>query len=118
MPPRIYLGAPQQPEVLLSRQDWRGPSASWAPSGIGFWFVDVRRDADYAVTLRFERTTQDAAASLNLGSVTERRQVPAGQTSVTFPSIHLPKGPATLEAVIETPNTTNGRHYVEVNFIR
>jgi arylsulfatase A-like enzyme len=41
-PPRIYLGTRFENPVLLTRQDWRGPLASWAEGGLGYWEVDVR----------------------------------------------------------------------------
>ena len=41
VPPRIFLGAPQENPVLLTRQDWRGSGASWGPKGIGYWEVKV-----------------------------------------------------------------------------
>ena len=114
VPPRIYLGAPQQKEVLLTRQDWRGPDASWSPQGIGYWFVDVRRAGGYAVTLRFAKTDQPTIAKFTLGSVKVQQAVAAGETSVVLPKLHLPPGPATLEAVLESGSSQVGMQYVEV----
>jgi hypothetical protein len=102
-PPRIYLGAPQQKEVLLTRQDWRIPSESLPPrQRIGMWFVDVRRAGAYAVTLRFTKTTQPAVARFILADVKTEATVATGETAVNFPHVHLPQGPATLKAVLET----------------
>ena len=41
VPSRIFLGAPQENPVLLTRQDWRGGQADWTPKGIGYWEVKV-----------------------------------------------------------------------------
>jgi len=114
VPPRIYLGAPQQREVLLTRQDWRGQNANWSPTGIGCWFVDVRRAGDYEITLRFAKTNVPALAKFALGVVKFQQEVGAGATSVVLPLLHLPQGPATLEAVLENGSSHVGMQYVEV----
>ena len=41
VPSRIFLGAPQENPVLLTRQDWRGSGANWGPKGVGYWEVNV-----------------------------------------------------------------------------
>lgn len=134
VPPRIYLGMPQQKEVLLTRQDWRVPNAALTRKSIGAWFVDVRRAGDYAITLRFSKTTQPAVARFTLAGVKAEAAVPAGGTAVAFPRIHLPQGPATLESVLETStkqvkvpvpdnpdavagSNRTGMEYVEVKFL-
>ena len=117
VPSRIYLGAPQQGEVLLTRQDWRGPNASWNPKGIGYWFVDVRRAGSYEVTLRFAKLDQPAIAKFMLGSVKFQQEVAVSETSVVLPNLHLPQGPAVLEAVLECGFSQVGMQYVEVKFL-
>jgi arylsulfatase A-like enzyme len=116
-PPRIWLGAPQQLEVTLSRQDWRGPAAGWTPQSIGCWFVDVRRPGRYAVTLRFPRAGQPAEARFELGSVRLQQEVPAGARTAALPVVHLPPGPAKIEAVLESATGKAGVHYVEINYL-
>jgi len=117
VPPRIYLGTPQQGEVLLTRQDWRGPNAAWNPKGIGYWFVDVRRAGSYNITLRFMKTSQPAIAKFMLGSVKFQQEVAASETSVVLPKLHLPQGLATLEAILESGPSQVGMQYVEVKFL-
>jgi len=114
IPPRIYIGAPEQKQVLLTRQDWRGKGAGWTPKSIGHWFVDVRRAGDYGVTLRFAKATDSGVARFTLGSVTTQKEIAAGDTSVVFPSVRLAKGLATLEAVLECGSKQSGMEYVEV----
>jgi len=50
-PPKIVLNG--KSPVLLTRQDWRGDSASWEATGIGHWEVDVKAAGPYDVTLLF-----------------------------------------------------------------
>jgi hypothetical protein len=61
-PPRIYLGTAHENPVLLTRQDWRGPQASWAPGGLGYWEVDVRQAGDYELTLIFPAAVEPGQA--------------------------------------------------------
>ena len=112
IPPRIYLGAPEQKEILLTRQDWRTTNAD--AKDLGCWFVDVRRDGDYQVTLRFAKTKQPAVVRFTLASVTIQQEVAAGETSIVLPKLHLPQGPATLEAVLESGSGQSGMQFVEV----
>ncbi|MGA2660269.1 MAG: arylsulfatase [Verrucomicrobiota bacterium] len=118
VPPRIWLGAPEQAEVLFTRQDWRGPDAGWTPKSIGCWFVDVRRPGEYAVTLRFAKASQPAIARLELGSVRAQQEVGGGATTAIFPGLSLPPGPARLEAVLESAAGRTGMEYVEVRFLK
>jgi arylsulfatase/arylsulfatase A len=118
VPPRIYVGSPQQKEVLLTRQDWRGQNAGWTPKSVGHWFVDVRRAADYEVTLRFAKTGQPAVAKFALGSVAVQKEVGVGETTVLLPKVRLPKGPATIEATLERGSDQIGMEYVWLKFLK
>jgi len=117
VPPRIHLGAPQQKEVLLTRQDGRMPNLTLTSKRIAIWFVDVRRDGDYAITLRFAKTTQRAVARFTLATVKAEAAVPVGETSVSFPRVRLPQGLATLEPVLETGAKQTTMDYVEAKFL-
>jgi arylsulfatase A-like enzyme len=50
-PPRIVIGSEKENPVRLSRQDWRGPKAGWAPGDEGHWEVAFARAGQYRVTL-------------------------------------------------------------------
>ena len=63
VPSRIFLGAPQENPVLLTRQDWRGSGASWGPKGIGYWEVNVVARARYEIKLRFDPLKADGEAT-------------------------------------------------------
>jgi len=117
VPPRIHLGAPQQKEVLLTRQDGRMPNLTLTSKRIAIWFVDVRRAGDYAITLRFAKTTQPAVARFTLATVKAEAAVPVGETSVSFLRVRLPQGLATLEPVLETGAKQTTMDYVEAKFL-
>ncbi len=113
-PPRMHLGTAHEDPVVLTRQDWRGPKASWAADGVGHWEVEVARGGDYSITLRFAATRAAGQAHLKLGSVTHRLPLDAGATECTFDRVKLSAGPARLEAEIHQGEQITGVNYVEV----
>ncbi len=117
-PSRIFLGAPQENPVLLTRQDWRGPAASWGPKGLGYWEVKVVTRARYDVTLQFEPSGTDAEATLSCGSVSLRQPIRAGEAKCVFRKVELPLGPGRLEASVAQGPAARGVQYVEVNRLK
>jgi len=113
-PSRIYLGTPHENPVLLTRQDWRGPQATWGPKGVGYWEVQVATAAAYDVTLRFEALKTDAEATLTCGGASVRLPLKAGATQGTFAGVRLAAGPARLEPTIQHDATPIVVQYVEV----
>jgi hypothetical protein len=113
-PSRIFLGAPQENPVLLTRQDWRGPGASWDPKGVGHWEVKVVSDATYDIKLRFDPLNTNGEATLTCGSVSARQPIKAGDTECLFKSIRLPIGPARFEATLGEGQSVVGVKYVEL----
>ena len=101
MPPRIFLGAAQENPVLLTRQDWRGPRASWGPKGIGYWEVKVVTRARYDVKLRFDPSKTDGEARLALCGVTAQQPIKAGAEECVFKDLQVPAGPGRLEATVQ-----------------
>ncbi|MBI5280136.1 MAG: arylsulfatase [Candidatus Solibacter usitatus] len=114
-PPRIFIGAPRENPVLLTRQDWRGPAASWDAAGLGHYEVDVRASGQYTVTLRFPAVPADAGAEFRLGALTARSPVKQGDTQVVFARLALPAGPARLEGCLIRGQSVSGAHYIEVD---
>jgi len=110
-PSRIFLGAPQENPVLLTRQDWRGPGASWDSKGVGYWEVKVVSDATYDIKLRFDPLIEAAEARLSCGGVSARQPVKPGDTESEFKGVRLPIGPARFEATIDNGP---GVKYVEL----
>jgi len=117
VPSRIFLGTPQENPVLLTRQDWRGPGATWGPKGIGYWEVDVATAARYEVRLRFAALQTDGEATLSCGSVSARQAIRAGEAECAFSDVRLPSGPGRLEAAIKEGTEVWGVQYVEVKRI-
>jgi len=114
VPSRIFLGAPQENPVLLTRQDWRGRGASWGPKGAGYWEVNVVAAASYDVRVRFAPLNVDGEATLSCGGVSARQSIKAGQTDCLFRSVRLPVGPGRLEAGLQQGPALGGVQYVEV----
>ncbi len=53
-PPPIVLGAPEAPEVVLTRQDWRKLSGGgWSKDSQGQWRVRVQEAGSFKIRIRF-----------------------------------------------------------------
>ena len=113
-PPRIILGTPHENPTRLTRQDWRGPRAGWAPDSLGHWEVRIGQAGRYEVKLLFARTSGAAQAHFQLGKASLDKPLEAGATSCVFDGVALAEGDARLEAWIDQAGKTVGVHYVEV----
>lgn len=113
-PSRIFLGAPQENPVLLTRQDWRGASANWGPKGLGYWEVNVVGAGKYEARLRFEAAPSDGEASFTFGSTSVKQPIKAGATDVVLPVVELAAGPGRIEPKLTFGNSTVGVTYVEL----
>ena len=113
-PPRIAIGAPQENPVILTRQDWRGPRATWDAKGLGHWEVSVASAANYQVTLRIPQAPQAGEATFRLASASASKKIEQGANSIEFPPMTLPAGPGTVEATLPAPGQPIGPHYVEI----
>ncbi len=114
VPSRIYIGSPHENPVLLTRQDWRGPAASWGPSGLGYWEVQVVTPTTYEATLRFEPLPNDGQATFSCSGFSARQTIRAGQPECVFRNVRLSAGPGRLEASIRGKRGIVGAQYVEV----
>jgi len=116
--PRIAVGSDRADPVDLTRQDWLGPKAGWAPRDLGHWEVEVLRAGPYRVELRFAapkgtaKGAGTAKARFEIGAMRLEREVPAGATSIVFESVRLPEGPGDLKATIEDAEGEYGAHQV------
>lgn len=113
-PPRIHIGSEREDPVVLTRQDWRGPRANWSPTGLGYWEVDVVREAAYDVVLRFTPHDGPRMAHFRIGAIALSQPVAAGTGAVTFTKVSLPTGPARVEPWLERDRDMVGVHFVEV----
>jgi arylsulfatase A-like enzyme len=114
LPSRIFLGAAQENPTLLTRQDWRGPQASWGPKGLGYWEVKVVTRARYDIRLHFDPANADREAQLSCGDVSSQQPVKPGDGECVFRDVRLPLGPGRLEASLVQGREVLGVKYVEV----
>jgi hypothetical protein len=112
--PPIHLGSPHENPVILTRQDWRGPRAKWAPEALGHWEVLVEKENSYQVTLQFAPAGTRASAHFAFRGVTRDATLQPGERSHSFSGLRLPAGPGRLEAWIQQDQNTAGVVYVEV----
>ena len=116
--PRILIGTEAEPLTVLTRQDWRGPQASWAPKGLGYWELAVPQDGKFAITVDLDGPKKEATVKLRIQ--THEKEIvltpgenpgseapapynlPEGGARVVFPEIDLKASPAErLEVWIE-----------------
>jgi hypothetical protein len=114
VPPRIFLGTPHENPVLLTRQDWRGPRATWRPGGLGYWDVQVETEGAYEIKLRFDAQKADTQAVLSCCGTSATLPVKTGATECVFPTFRLTTGAARLEVHLGQDATAVGVNYVEV----
>ena len=98
--PQIHLGNEKESPTILTRQDWRGPKAGWAPTSEGHWDVLVERPGKYRVTLDFETATEDRRAFVEIGKIKDKVDVPPGQARAVI-DVPMLKCVAKLEAWVE-----------------
>ncbi|HUT33812.1 MAG TPA: arylsulfatase [Planctomycetota bacterium] len=113
-PPRIVLGAPEENPSLLTRQDWRGPQAGWAPTSLGHWEVSVAKEGKYRIRLLFAPVDAESSVQCSVGAVRVTAIVPKGAKEATLEDAALEAGDARLEAWVTTGQATVGVHYVIV----
>ena len=113
-PPRIHLGTPHENPVVLTRQDWRGPRASWGADGLGHWEVKVASAGTYDIKLRFRKLTMAADVHFRLGDVERSATAKKGAAEHVFDKVALKPGDGRLEAWITLKKKPVGVSYVDV----
>jgi len=113
-PPRIALGTAHENPAILTRQDWRGPSADWSPTGLGYWEVDVARSAHYEITLRYDPLPVSCKVHFKLGNAAISCDVGTGSDACLLKSVALRSGPGRLEAWVDVDGRPVGMTYVDV----
>ena len=113
-PPPIHVGSTHENPVILTRQDWRGPRASWTSEGLGYWEILVEKEDSYQVTLHFAPVGTRASAHFAFRGVTRDVTVQPGERNHSFSGLRLPAGPGRLETWIQQDQDTAGVLYVEV----
>ena len=115
--PRILVGTPHEEVTILTRQDWRGPQASWSPKGLGYWEIAVPRGGGFEVQCRFDPPKRPAVIHLKLQTQELSHKVQPGTAEYTFAPVALKPSPAErLEAWIEEEGVKKpyGMRYVYV----
>jgi arylsulfatase A-like enzyme len=113
-PPRIWIGSDIEDPVLLTRQDWRGPKATWDATGLGHYEVDIRRKGRYGITLRFPKTKELSTATFDAGFTQTSEEVKADSGECRM-EVSLDRvGAARFEGRLEAAGRTWGAHYIEI----
>ncbi len=111
-PPRIWIGAPQERETVLTRQDWRG--GTWASESIGYWELHVATAGSYEI--RFEFNPQPTAGSLAVTVAGQKKtlELSASADSGSLTGLELPAGDTQLHAVLSHGGKEHGVYQVFV----
>ncbi|WP_020474019.1 arylsulfatase [Zavarzinella formosa] len=95
-PPRIAVGAKQQPVTVLTRQDWRGDRAGWQPGDLGEWMIDVTQSGTYRLTLNVNPVDRKRTVSIGIGDGATMIAFEPKETKHVVEKMKLEKGEATV----------------------
>ena len=112
-PPRIVIGSEKENPVRLSRQDWRGPKAGWAPDSIGHWEVKVERTGKYKVTLWSPGEFNGYSVTAGKSRIELQNEF---KDTATF-EMNLQSGPIDLEASVIAAKTTRGVTHLQLDYV-
>jgi arylsulfatase/arylsulfatase A len=113
-PPRIHIGSARQQVVLLTRQDWRGPTAGWDDRSLGYYEVEVLQPGPYEVELRFPPAPAAGKAELEFRGIIAVSSLSSGESKAIFSKVRFPPGAGRIEARIRMENMVVGAHYVQI----
>ncbi len=116
-PPRLVIGATNENPTLLTREDWRGPKASWNRDGIGYWELTIATNAHYDIKFRFEPARAAGDATFTCSGISARQAIKAGAEECVFKAVQIPAGQGRLEATLQEGPDLRGVNYVEVHRI-
>jgi arylsulfatase/arylsulfatase A len=106
-PPRITIGAAEEPVTDLSIQDWRvSPrSEGWGAGGV--WHVSVLSPGPYEVKVHFDSPPGARALDVMIGDRRVRARLEDGATSVSVGPVSLPIGDTTVRMEATPEFTVN-----------
>ncbi len=116
-PSPIFVGTPHENPVVLTRQDWRGPAATWDAKGLGHWVVNVAAAGRYEFSVRIPAAKSAGTARVRLNGAEVSRSFKAGADEITVGNGQVAAGVGKLEAEIEIDGARTGAHYVTVRRI-
>ncbi|TWT73608.1 Arylsulfatase precursor [Posidoniimonas polymericola] len=93
-PPRIVIGAEQEPETVLTWQDWQTTGDNWGTQG--YWLLTAPRPAAFRVRVLLESASA-GTAELTIGDATHTLPVENAEQEILFPSVEIPAGDASLQ---------------------
>jgi hypothetical protein len=111
-PVRIVVGSDQELVTTLTRQDWRGPNASWGGDGLGAWEVTVATPGLYHVRLLFPEMEKSARVTFRAGGLKYTRTAIPGDGEVRFGSLRFSEGETAISGMIESAGAESGVHYI------
>ena len=117
-PPRIHVGAPQEPVTTLTRQDWRHTKGRpWGADSHGYWeLYNTQPGGKYDVEVRFRNPlTADANLSLQVGGQHLTKPAKTGTKRIHFKQVPFGKqGPVRLDCRVKVGDTEKGPWQVDV----
>ena len=114
VPARIHVGASEENPSVLTRQDWRGTQAGWAPNSQGYWELQIARSATYRIKLNFSAAPADSRARLELNGLQHGQDLAPGATECEFGSVDLKTGFGRLSAAVDYQGQSMPVKFVEV----
>lgn len=100
----IHLGDPREPQVALSRQDWRveGPDG-WSSETMGWWAVHVTVAGKYDFTVQFAGCPPErGTVLLEVGGMSIPMEADPERSEYLFEHIPLTTGPTRVSARFHT----------------
>jgi arylsulfatase/arylsulfatase A len=95
-PPRISLGAGEQPSTDLSLQDWRVPKNSPGWGARGLWEVDVKSKGPFHAIVQFEKPPGARQITVSVGERTLSINLTDGESVARFDPMELSRGNTTV----------------------
>ncbi len=118
-PVRFAIGSDQQPQVTLTRQDWRMMTVDgWGrgESVVGRWEVDSVSEGPYDITVTFaEPASSIGTVRIAFGSTEMCTEVRQGTQQARFEDVSLETGPGAFEASLETGTQIQGAWHVDIS---
>ncbi len=112
-PPRIVVGADQEPVTVLTRQDWRRITADqgWQPTSRGRWLLSAKEDATFDIEVRLIDGS-GGPLRLDLGDRTLHRELAPDQSTAIFEEVAVAAGDFALTAAAGEGEDRRGAYQV------
>jgi arylsulfatase A-like enzyme len=108
-PPRIVVGADDESETTLTRQDWQPDGAAWGDQGE--WLVTVPQPTAFGITVILEGPAV-GEATLRIGDFTARQTVIEPQQRIVFDRVDATAGDGAVRFELVRGDTTAAPYQV------